>query len=167
MRKLLIITILLCLVGCRGRNNSSNIGTIKETNFQYEIHFPDTVYVNKLYDGEITYQSPFDTIIEKFFDPKKKRYVVFRTLPNKSYSFHNDFLRDSLNEYRIGAIDNRSIPFYDLSFSTTGVFEINGLVNDQVLIEPKTKHNRDEFNFRLIEHDFPISLKVVVIDSLK
>ena len=133
--------------------------------FKYKIDFPDTVFVNDKNDGEIIYESPFDTITDNFSDPDKSRYVVFRILPNKSYNFLRDFYVDSLKEYRIGAIDNKSIPFYEFSFNETGIYEIEGLINDQILIESNTEYNNDKNNVRLIEKDFPVSFQVVVIDS--
>lgn len=169
MKILSILSIIMILFGCRNENEPSKdvASRSKEKNniFEYQVNFPDTVYVNRSYEGEISYKSPFDTITKKFSDPKQSRYVVFRTLPNKSYNFLRDFYVDSLKEYRIGAIDNRSIPFYDLSFKTTGTYEIKGLINDQILIDPNTKYNRDKNKIRLLEQDYPISFKVVAIDS--
>ena len=168
MRKLILLAIILVLAACKGEKEKGDVvfhAVDIDEFFKYKVKFPDTVYVNELNDGEIIYESPFDTITDNFSDPNQERYVVFRTLSNNSYFFYKDFYNDSLQEYRIGAIDNRTIPFYDLTFQKAGNYKIDGLINDLVLIEPQTKNNSDETNLRLLERDFPISFNVVVIDS--
>ncbi len=169
MRIIILFLTGIVIFGCNDKKETSpkeiSHNVKKENHFQYQVNFPDTIYVNKSYAGEIYFESPLDTITEIFFDPKKYRYVVFTTLPHDLYTFHKDFYKDSLGEYRIGAIDNRIIPFYELYFNTTGTYKIEGLVNDLVLIQPNTKYNNDERNILLIEHNFPISFIVVVIDS--
>lgn len=167
MRRFILLTVILVLAGCRDEKETDDVvSQTVETDkfFKYSVKFPDTVYVNELNDGEIIYESPFDTITDNFSDPIQDRYVVFRTLPNSSYSFYKDFYNDSLQEYRIGAIDNRTIPFYDLTFQKAGNYKIDGLINDLVLIEPQTKNNSDKTKVRLIETDFPMFFNVVVIE---
>ncbi len=167
MKKYIFLFIPLVIIGCRNEQEAGDevSQSLKpDQKFEYSVKFPDTVYVNESNDGEIFYKTPLDTIVEKFFDPKQNRYVVLRTLSDSLYTFHSDQYSDSLKEYRIGAIDNRSLPFYDLSFKTTGTFEINGLINDLVLREPKTKNNSNENKVRLIEEDFPLSFRIVVIE---
>lgn len=171
MKYILLLSLLLILFGCKeaGQPTDKPVSDSleREKEFTYKINFPDTVFLNKKNDGEILYESPYDTITDNFSESKQNRYVVFRTLSNNSYNFPKSLYNDSLQEYRIGAIDNRVIPFYELSFNTTGTYEIVGLINDQILIEPNTKYNSDKNNYRLIERDFPVSFKVVVIDSTR
>ena len=171
MRNFALVLTMIFLIGCRdgGKTNGNFVSNSVEPDeiFEHTVIFPDTVYINELNDGEIVYKSPVDTITDIFSDPKQNRYVVFRTLSNNSYSFHKEFYVDSIKEYRIGAINNRSIPFYDLSFTQTGTYKISGLINDLVLIQPQTKNNLDQTKVRLIEEDYPISFNVVVIDSIK
>ncbi|MBZ9631900.1 hypothetical protein LB465_14015 [Salegentibacter sp. LM13S] len=170
MKHFAFLLIMLVFISCKESKKTNDAivfhSMSTDKNFEYSVNFPDTVYVNEPNDGEFQYKSPLDTITKNFSDPRQNRYVVFRTLPDNTYDFHRDFFNDSLQEYRIGATDNRSIPFYDLSFKTTGVFEINGLINDLVLIEPQTENNQDKTKIRLIEEDFPVSFKVVVIDRI-
>ena len=162
-----ILILFLFLFSCKQENGKKEIQTSDSEKFQFQVKFPDTVVVNEKNDGTIIFQSPIDTITDKFSDPEQNRYVIFRTLPNKDYNFLNEQFNDSLKEYRIGAIDNRTIPFYELVFNKTGDYKIEGLVNDQILIEPNTKFNKNKEDFRLIEKDFPISFKVVVVDKIQ
>ncbi|MCF4102839.1 hypothetical protein L1I30_14265 [Gillisia sp. M10.2A] len=169
MRYILILS--LFLISCKQENRKEEIrnsdSAHSQKKYQFQVNFPDTVYVNEKNDGTIVFKSPIDTITESFSDPEQDRYVIFRTLPNNAYNFLNEQFNDSLKEYRIGAIDNRTIPFYDLTFEKTGTYEIEGLINDQVLIGPNTRFNKNKEDFRLVEKDFPVSFKVIVIDSIQ
>ena len=171
MKFIIVFFLALIYLGCKDLSNDSakNLSPKKEKDkhgFDYRIDFPDTLYLNKLYDGEIYYESPMDTIIKKFFNPEEDRYVVFRCPPGNGYTFRQKSYIDSIGEYRFGAVNNRTIPIYDLIFSKTGNYKISGFVNDLVLLNPETKYNKDEEKIRLIERDFPITLNIVVIDSV-
>ena len=170
MRRYTLLVVILIMISCRDEKETGDVFSQTEDQdpfFKYSMKFPDTVYVNELNEGEIIFESPFDTITETFSDSLESRYVVFRTLSSNSYKFLDNFYNDSLQEYRIGAIDNRTIPFYELSFNQPGIYKIKGYVNDQVLLESNTEHNSDSINLRLLEMDFPMSFNVVVIDSTK
>lgn len=160
------LSFIIIFFSCKEKNTSSNKQEIRtnsyteQTKFEYEFLFPDTVYTDKSYDGKIIFKSPLDSITEKIFEPKIYRYVVFR-LPSKvNYNSNNRFYNDSLAEYRFGAVNNRTIPFYDISFNKRGVFYLDGIVHDIILIDTLSDSNKT----RLIDINKEVRHKVVVIE---
>lgn len=139
--KILVISSLCLILGvsCQENKNRENQKTFSKqeiaTDFKVKLVLSDTIFTNQPYNGEIIFESPLDSITTSFSNPKFKRYVVFRLSGSENYSAEKNFYVDSLQEYRFGAIDNRTIPFYGLTFSNSEVSELRGLIEDIVLID--------------------------------
>lgn len=129
---------------------------------EFTVNFPDTLYTNQVYDGEISYKSSLDTIITKFGDTNKNRYARFilTTTDNVNYDFTHlkGIVKDTF-----GALNNRKIPFYDIKFSKPGVYYIDGIINDMVVINLNKKDKAGDDLSRLIENEERVTHKVVVV----
>lgn len=161
----IIFIFLFCCKKIENNTVNTKSKTSKINNFiDYHIEFPDTVYANSSYEGKINYVSNFDSIIEKFGDKEKNRYVFV------SLVFTNKLEDDIVHLKRVvtdtfGAIDNRLIPIYDISFPTKGNYYIDGIINDAVFIDLNRKDENGENLIRWIEDEVRVTKKVVVIDK--
>ncbi|WP_281335982.1 hypothetical protein [Flavobacterium eburneipallidum] len=129
---------------------------------EYKIEFPDTVYLNKLYNGVVKYKSVLDTITTSFDDKKKNRYSVFYLTivdkPDRDYKHLKKIAK------KFGADNNREISIYDIKFTKTGIYYIDGIINDFVVIDENKKNKNGEELVRLIENEERVIHKVVVIE---
>ncbi|PKQ46765.1 hypothetical protein [Confluentibacter flavum] len=158
-----IIIFSLNLISCRKEENKKIKSRAEMAYIEFEFDFPDTVYLNKKYHGEIKYKSGFDEIITTFNDKHKNRYTRFiaaKTTSDINYSVER--LRKIATD-TFGAIDNRTIPFYDIKFSKLGVNYIDGIINDIVLIVPKDT-DKNEY-YPLLRNEIRATHKVFVIDE--
>lgn len=130
---------------------------------KFEFEFPDTVYVNKLYNGKIKYEGIFDTIITTFGDKKKNRYIRFMMAKTHVIDFDDKHLKQIAKD-TFGAIDNRTIPFYDVKFTKLGTNYIVGIINDNVLIDTVAKDKNGKDLVRYVEREVRATHKVVVIE---
>ena len=130
-----------------------------------QIEFPDTVYLNKEYDGVVKYKSILDTITTSFDDKKKKRYPIFYlTIVDKP---ELDYRHLKKMAKIFGAHDNREIPFYDIKFEKTGTYYIDGIINDYVVIDINKRNERGEELVREIENEERVTKKVIVVSERK
>ena len=135
--------------------------SIEET-IVFEINFPDTVYINRSYNGEIKYKSKLDTIITTFGDSKKNRYTRFIMRKSKYVNYDFNILKLNIKD-TFGAINNRIIPFYNIKFNELGIHYIDGIINDIVYIDTVKSKRKDSDLVRLIENEVRVTHKVVVI----
>jgi len=138
---------------------------LTETTAFVKFVFPDTVYLNKLYNGKIEYKGVLDTITTSFDEKMKSRYISFYMTKTKNIDYEmKQLYKKKLDTF--GAIDSRTIPFYDLKFSELGVNYIDGIINDHITIDTLTKPNLTD-KVRYIENVLRATHKVVVIESSK
>ncbi len=130
---------------------------------EYKIEFPDTVHLNKLYNGIIKYKSALDTITTSFDDKKKNRYSFFYLTivekPDADYKHLKKIAK------KFGADNNREISIYDIKFTQTGIYYIDGIINDFVVIDTNKKDKKGDELVRLIENEERVIHKVVVIKN--
>lgn len=163
-----IIVFLLFLVSCKENQEKLEVPEILEKenkNIDFEVVFPDTVYVNTTYEGKVYYKSVLDTITTSFDDTSKKRYTILylKLLSNYSYDeFEFDSFKKS-SKLQYGAHNNIEIPFYRIKFDSVGLFYINGVIEDFVYIDLKEKDKNGKNLKRLIEVQEELLHKVVVI----
>jgi hypothetical protein len=134
----------------------------KEATISFEFNFPDTVYINRSYDGEIKYKSTLDTIITTFGDSKKNRYTRFIMRKSKYVKYDFNILKLNIKD-TFGALNNRVIPFYNIKFNELGIHYIDGIINDIVYIDTVTSKRKNSDLVRLIENEVRVTHKVVVI----
>jgi len=133
---------------------------------EFVFEFPDTVFINKIYNGKILYKGIFDTITTSFNDEKKSRYISYYMTQSKN-KINNleQFYKIKLDTF--GAINNRIIPFYDIKFKELGTFYIQGFINDHVLIDSIIGESNPTDEARYVEKIVIASHKVIVINKPK
>lgn len=138
---------------------------IKEKYDIYNFQFPDTVLLNKKYDGNIYFKSSLDTIIANFDENKMSRfaYLLIRKTKNINYSFKD---LDRFHLDTIPSLNNGEFLLLDINFDRVGVFYIDGKISDIALINENKEDKNGENLIRMINNDFRVTHKVVVIDSL-
>jgi len=136
---LIIVFILILGVSCKDSikhqtQEGISLNDISKSELKVKTLFPDTIYQYEKYSGFITFESPFDSVTELMFDDKYNRRVVLKLQPESFYSVDKDFYEDSLSINRFVAIDNRRMPYYGVSFSEVGIFELKGELEDSYLL---------------------------------
>lgn len=162
-----VVTLQLTTLSCKKKESVVNEQKTKEYSqkqIEFKVEFPDTLYVNQSYDGVIGYKSVLDTIITTFGDRKKNRYTRFilTTTNNPNYDYKH--LKQTVKD-TFGALNNREIPFYNIKFAKPGIYYIDGIINDIVLIDTITKHKSENDLLRLIENEERVTHRVVVIEK--
>lgn len=171
-RSVLIVLsgLLVLIIGCNNKdmkplkNQNEIVNSNNSTErIKYTVDFPDTVYLNKEYFGLINYQSSLDSITPKFGIKGENRYVRLILTSTENIDYDLKHLKTMVKD-TFGAYDNKTIDFL-LKFDKRGVFYIDGVINDVVLIDlPKKNENEDEL-VRWIEDEVRVTKKVVVIDK--
>lgn len=168
------LTLLLCLivfVSCKENTDvfleAPKKDLEREFEIDYKISFPDTVYVNKEYEGKIFYKSILDTVTTSFEDKEKERYTILYLKLISKYVY-NDFDFEKFkktSKLQYGATNNREISFDKIKFDSIGTYFLNGVIQDFVVIDLKIKDENGEDMFRIIEKQEEILHRVVVIDK--
>lgn len=166
------IIILLLYIGCKDVKKQPANNINKKTIFynkgvEFKIDFPDTIYKGKSYNGKIIYRNILDTIttdLDNDINKKNNRYIIFAMARTKNIDYDESYLHKIVKD-TFGAIDNNTIPFYDIKFNETGVFYIDGIINDQGYIKLEKKNEKGEEPMRIITNEFRASHKVIVIDN--
>lgn len=160
-----IVFIQLLMFSCKNKENKkteTKVNTLKQIEFIVE--FPDTVYVNQKYNGKIKYKSILDTITTSFDDKKKNRYVIFyQTLVDKP---DPDYKHLKKVAKMVGADNNREIPLEDIVFNKTGTHYIDGIINDNVVIDLNRTDKEGDSLSRIIENEERVIHKVFVMRKL-
>ncbi|MCC9070909.1 hypothetical protein LNQ49_04770 [Flavobacterium sp. F-65] len=150
------------LVGCNNKEkitqvNNSQIEFRNQT-MSYIFDFPDTVSVNKQYNGMIIYKNILDTITTHLANPKdslRDRYITYSmTIAKKILNDENSL--KSIVKDTFGAVDNRTIPLFKLKFQHPGIYFIDGFITDNGYLRI---HKGD--STRIITNEFRIYHKVV------
>jgi hypothetical protein len=153
------------ILSCQKEKRKSNVSNRKATTYiNFVFDFPDTVCINKSYDGEIKYRSGLDSVISVFGDKQKNRYVRFiATKPSKDINYDMEALRKKVKD-TFGAHNNRIIPLYDIKFSKLGVNYIDGLIDDIVFIDTIRNPKNDDL-LPLLRNETRATHKVYVIEE--
>lgn len=164
---LLSVFITSCKENTDGVLAAPEIESKREFEIDYKISFPDTVYVNKEYDGKIFYKSILDTVTTSFEDKEKERYTILylKLLSNYVYDDFDFEKFKKTSKLKYGATNNREISFDKIKFDSIGTYYINGVIQDFVVIDLKEKNENDEDMVRLIEKQVEILHRVVVVDK--
>lgn len=173
MKRITRIIIILCsffFIQCKEKLTKSeefvNV-VFKGKGVEYRIEFPDTIFKGKKYKGKISYTNSLDTIAESMINDstsKRNRYIIFSmTLTDNIDYAEKDLWKIAKDTF--GALDNHTIPFYDIKFDKTGIFFIDGVINDQGYITSDTKNKEGSYDTRIITNEFRATKKVVVIEN--
>ncbi|OMQ11776.1 hypothetical protein BXU01_09645 [[Flexibacter] sp. ATCC 35103] len=155
-----LTTIFVLLVSCKKEKK------IVETSDNYKISFvfPDTVFVNELYDGKINYENDLDTIDTTLNNPKKYRYIDYYFVKTKNVNYTDEYLKKITSD-TFTAEHYRSIPLYAIRFDSLGVNYIDGLITDKVMIQIGEKDEKGDILTRIITNEFRVTKKVLVIKN--
>lgn len=134
----------------------------KNSSVEFEFEFPDTVYINEEYKGKILYKSVLDTITTSFEDKTKSRYIAFYMRKTKNINYSDEELKQAKLD-TFGAINNRNIPFYKISFNQLGVHYIDGIINDHIFIDTISPNKNGNNKIRYIENIVRATHKVIVV----
>jgi hypothetical protein len=165
MKYILYFILLLFFVSCKQENkNSKNKSPKKAHHTSYsskmacwDFYFPDTIVLNRKYDGRIFYKGILDTLTTSFED-EHSRYVKVVLMTSDKLNFDIETLRKTAKD-TFGAINCKEIPFYDISFKKLGVNYIHGYIIDHAFLEAKGK---PKDLVRMVENHVTVNCKVFV-----
>lgn len=164
-----IITLsLLILISCTERTTEKKVANkTNKKQFTNEaiFDFPDTIYKNKTYDGKIKYSGILDTITTDVMHDKNgiQRYIGFSFITSNDSNCTLKELR-KMNLDTVGAVDNHTIPFYDIKFAKIGTYYIHGIINDHAFIDTN-KVSNPKNKVRYIENEAQVRYKIIVVDK--
>ncbi|KQB39534.1 hypothetical protein RC62_1216 [Flavobacterium aquidurense] len=160
MKKLVFFftALFLTLISCKKEKRILE----RSDNYKISFVFPDTVFVNELYDGKINYENDLDTIDTTLNNPKKYRYIDYYFVKTKNVNYGDKYLKKIITD-TFTAVHHRSIPLYAIRFDSLGVNYIDGMITDEVMIESEMKNDRGQPLTRIITNEFRITKKVFVI----
>jgi hypothetical protein len=169
---ILNVLLLLLLISCKNKDVELNDKMIDFMNKPYSdsivsfnFEFPDTVYVNEPYNGKIKYQGIYDSIITTFGDKQKSRYIRFLMAKTKTLDYNDEYLRKIAID-TFGAINNRTIPLFNIIFTELGTNYIDGIINDNVGIDTMiVKGNKNVPMVHSLSREFRATHKVIVIEK--
>ena len=156
------IIVLSLLISCKDevkQNNNNN-----KDHFKISLIFPDTVYINKSYDGKIDFKNDLDTITTSFDDIKKARFLEYSFLITKKINYKDDYLKKIVKDTFV-AETNRMIPLYNIKFDKLGLNYFDGMITDEVIIANGGKNSKGEPMDRIITNEFRLTRGVYVIDQ--
>lgn len=84
------------------------------------------------------------------------------TNPDNDYNTVKTAIRDTF-----GALNNKQIPFYNIKFSKPGVYYIDGIINDYIVIDLHKKDREGYDLVRIVETEERISHKIIVLPASK
>src|SRR5690554_1179814 len=131
---------------------------------KYKLLLPDTVYINKVYEAIIEFESDFDTIMPPVqvdaSDSTKVRLITFYHYePIKSPMRSEEDL--ILND--LAVVLNKSFNVENIEFNEVGEFFFCGLIYDEIMFNYYNKHGiRDSIYFARRKQQ--VFKKVVVIE---
>lgn len=166
MKKIIVLGFIICLFSCKKEKiKKIDIKETKTNNFSIEFDFPDTVYVNKSYNGKINYKNILDTVTISLTDPKKYRFIDYGFTVTKDINYDVEHLK-KIETDTFTSETNRMIPLYYMRFNNAGVRYIDGIITDQVEIDGiMLREGKMQPSTRIITHEFRATHKVVVIEE--
>jgi|SRR5690554_5160538 len=163
--KILIPFILTSFLSCNKKEAGSVDTKYQENEYEIAIvNFPDTISVNKTYQGTITYTSTFDTIIKKLntHDADISRYIMLIYYPPINLDTPN-------NEFSKAAIDTTvayklpEVPIRDIQLKEKGNFQLEWTIKDMIIFDT-IKNRTDMETLPMKVEETRVSKRIVVIE---
>ncbi|WP_412560632.1 hypothetical protein [Winogradskyella sp. MIT101101] len=159
-----IILLIFSFEGCK-KNKGEFLKQKKELNndkeYYLDLYFPDTVSINNIYEGEIIYMSPLDTITTEIL--KKGDTMRIMALFLKDNERHiKDSYEHILNSKEIDTFipnNSNNIPI-KYKFKKLGVNYLEGVLEDKVYLK-----DSDTSKLRIISRHSHITLPIFVTDD--
>lgn len=162
-KKIIALIVFFALLGCEKEKQETNRELIYvNEGMSFIFDFPDTVFVNKEYNGRIIYKNILDTLttdLSNHPDSIKNRYIIYSLAKTKDLRNSEKSLKKIAID-TFGAIDYRTIPLFKIKFTEKGVNFIDGFITDNGYINLYPKDS-----VRIVTDEFRVSHKVVVIDK--
>ena len=149
---------------CKNETEPKLIKKIDKGNFKISVDFPDTVYINKRYNGRINYKNDLDSLTTKLLDVKKFRLIEYAFLITNNINYDVKHLKTIVKD-TIYTNNNRFIPLSAISFNKLGVNYLDGIITDEVNIDTLAlREGKMQASTRIISDDFRVTHKVIVIE---
>lgn len=161
--KIIPILSFLFIISCKDESKVSKKLINAKAEFSFNI--PDTLYINKGFEGIINYKSDLDTITTQLNKLKKFRSIVYTFIETKQINYSDEYLKKIVND-TFYSESNKTIPIY-IEFDKLGVNYIDGIITDQVIINTDSKNKKGETLTRIITNEFRATKKVIVINDPK
>jgi hypothetical protein len=159
---LVLVAVCACLISCKKENNNSQ----KVAHATFNFNFPDTVIINKYYDGNINFKGDFDTIttfLNKVVN-KKGRMIEYGFVKTQRLTNDEKVLKKSIKDTMF-ATSNISIPLFT-KFNKLGINYVDGIIKDEVWIDTiEIINGRKEKRVRIISNEFRATHKVFVVEQ--
>lgn len=153
------------LISCKKETKNIDVKETRTNNFSIEFDFPDTVCVNKSYNGKINYKNIFDTVTTKLLDIKKFRIIEYGFSVTKNKNYDVEHLK-KIEKDTFVAENNRMIPLYNMRFNKSGILYIDGVITDRVEIDAiMLREGKMQASTRIISNEFRATKKIVVIEE--
>jgi hypothetical protein len=161
MTKNIVFSIfIIFFISCRKKDEVSQ----KSAYLAIKFIFPDTVYVNKSYDGQISFRSDLDTITTSLSDYQKARFLEYSFWLTKKPIEDIKLLKEMVTDTFV-AETNRLIPLYDIKFDKLGVQYFNGIIKDEIIIANGGILKDGSKGDRIITNELRLTRAVYVIDN--
>ena len=95
----------------------------------------------------------------------RQNVLLFEAKFHRKDKGHVRFLLKHIIKDTFGALNNREIPLPNIEFGKTGVFYIDGIINDYVVIDLNKKNKDGVGLVREIEDEERLTHKVVVVNK--
>ena len=156
MKRIILFGFILFLISCSNKNSSNEINKLTknpELTFEY---IPNTVYLNKTYEGRLHYSSELDTIV---LGKNESRYI-FLFLTTEKGTFDKVEEIEKVNHLIFGIDDNRFIDF-KFKFEKDDSRTLNIILQDMVILE----NYYDNGKSRIIEHTSRVKYVFIVMEN--
>lgn len=163
--KILILFILTFFLSCNKKEVNTAFTNVSDKN-ELEVaivDFPDTISVNEIYQGNITYTSTFDTITDKLnTDGSIRRYIMLiYHLPNILDMTNKELgtkSTDTTFAYKLP-----DVPIRDIQFKEKGNYQLEWTIKDMIIFDTiKNRTNMEVLPMKVEETR--VSKRVVVIE---
>ncbi|OMQ12077.1 hypothetical protein BXU01_09635 [[Flexibacter] sp. ATCC 35103] len=153
---------MLVLISCK--KEKKIVEKSAKDNYEISIVFPDTVFINKPYNGKINYKNSLDTITTTLDDIHKARFIEYAFIKTQTINYSDKYLKKIVTDTFVTR-NNREIPLYNIRFNHLGLNYIDGIITDKVMIEIGEEDEKGNILTRIITDEFRFTKKVFVINN--
>ena len=159
---IVLLSSFIFFLSCKDKEDSIEENKINKS--QISLDFPDTVFVNKPYNGRINYKNALDTITKSLDDIKKYRFIEYSYTKTNTINYDEKHLKNIVTDTFI-ALKSSFIPLNNIQFDKLGVNYIDGMITDEVMIDNGIKNEKGEPVIRIITNEFRVTKEVFVIKN--
>jgi hypothetical protein len=163
---LVILVLIFGLISCKNdkeiksETRGSSRKEIKEEYF-LDFYFPDTVQVNKTYEGEIIFKSPLDTITKELLVEGDTMRIIALYLKDNHTLLDDDFEHILASKEVDTFVPNNSKSLkFIFKFNELGNQYLEGVLQDEVYFT-----TNDTTGLRIITRNSHINLPILVTDN--